>query len=50
MSSEALYNETGWETLKTRQYVVEMTNMIKIHKGEYPNVPKIREHVLLYLY
>ena len=40
MSSEALYNETGWETLKTRQYVTEMTKMFKIHKGGVSECPK----------
>ena len=53
VSREALYYETGWETLKTRRYVAKMTNMFKIHTGGVPEyllniVPKKREHVSSY--
>ena len=36
VSREALYYETGLETLKTRRYVAKMTNMFKIHTGGVP--------------
>lgn len=54
-TSETLYSETGWETLKIRRYVAKMSTMFKIHKGTVPEylntcniVPNKHENVSKY--
>lgn len=53
VSRDALYSETGWETLKHRRYIAKMTTLYKIHTGRAPEylkdiVPNKREHVSTY--
>ena len=52
VSREALYYETGWETLKTRRYVAKMTNILKSTREEYPNICLIlsQRNVNMYLH